>query len=505
MLILPLDRPIDWRRPPVLVFALVLLNVGIYFGTQLDDRRAEAEAFHWYYDSGLAGIELPRYRDWLLARGETGFVETHEDRLQDPASPWLQRMLADGEFRRALVADEAIITPDDADYPRWRRLHAGFESRLDQSMTVAWGLKPAASEPATWLTHMFLHGGVIHLLGNMVFLVAVGFLVEMALGPLVLLGLYVLSGLGAAALFTLLNPAQALPLVGASGAIAGLMGLLAVVYGRQRIRFFYFIGVYFDYVKAPALVLLPMWLGYELYQFLAADARDPIAYSAHIGGLVTGAVAAAGIRSGTSMIDDVYIREREREELLVAGLEETRDAIRALRPELGNRVLQRLQRDYPDEPRVLQAAWEVARLDPGSDAIHQAAADILSRPGTDPETRDWVLATWRDYRQRARPKPRLSRRALEPLAGHLLAAGEVDDARALVRPMLRNPRQFPRAAELGTRLAAALEKAGRREQARGWYAEVARACPQSEDGRLAERAARRLASGGDIPARDGHR
>ena len=495
MLILPLDRPIDWRRPPVMVFALLLLNVGIYFGAQLDDRRAEAEAFQWYYESGLAEIELPHYRDWLLAHGDREFVDAHDDRLQEPASPWLGRMLADGAFLQALDNGE-IIAPDDPEYSRWRSLHDGFVSRLEQSKTMAWGLKPAVNEPATWVAHMFLHGGVLHLVGNMVFLVAVGFLVEMALGSLMLLGLYLLAGFGAAGLFVLVNPGQAIPLVGASGAIAGLMGLLAVVYGRQRIRFFYFIGVYFDYVKAPAIALLPLWLGYELYQFVGADERNPIAYSAHIGGLVTGALAATGIRYGTSLIDHGYIREREREETIEAQLEDVRDAIRALRPEAGRPLLQRLQREFPDDPRILQAAWELARLDPASEAVHRAAGDIFTQPGDNPDSREWILATWRDYRQRARPKPRLSRHAMDRLAEHLLMAGEIDEARALVRPMLRHPERFRRAAELGGRLAVALERAGRRDQARRWYAEVARACPDTEDGRLAERARRRLAAGG---------
>lgn len=478
-----------------MVFALLLLNIGIYFGAQIGDRRAEAEAFQWYYESGLAEIELPHYRDWLLERGETEFVDAHEDDLQEPTSPWLGRMLADGAFLQALENGE-IIVPDDSGHARWRRLHEGFVSRLEQSRTMSWGLKPADGEPATWVSHMFLHGGVMHLVGNMVFLVAVGFLVEMALGSLMLLGLYLLTGLGAAALFVLLNPGQAVPLVGASGAIAGLMGLLAVIYGRQRIRFFYFIGVYFDYVKAPAIVLLPLWLGYEVYQFAAAGEYAPIAYSAHIGGLVTGAIAATGIRYGTSLVDHGYIREREREETLAAQLEEVRDAVRALRPEAGRPVLQRLQREFPDDARVLQAAWELERLDPASDALHRAAGDILMRPAEDAESRDWILATWRDYRQRARPKPRLSRRAMDRLAEHLLTGGDLDEARALVRPMLRHPAHFPRAAELGGRLAAALERAGRRDQARRWYAEVARACPDTDDGRIAERAVHRLAAGG---------
>lgn len=490
MLIIPLDRPIDWRRPPLVVLALVLANVLIHLGLQLDDRRAEAAAFHWYHDSGLADIELPRYRDWLVERGHADrvadLVAEYGDDPADPASPWLRHRLDDGEFQQALAAGE-IVRPEEEIHDRWRSMHAEFHRRLEQSTSMAWGLRPADPGPATWLTHMFLHADPVHLVGNMVFLVAVGFLVEMALGSLIMLGLYALAGLGAAAMFVLLNPVQGLPLVGASGAIAGLMGLLAVVYGMQRIRFFYFIGVYFDYVKAPALVLLPLWLGYELYQFLTADAFEPIAYSAHIGGLVTGAVVATGIRFGTSLIDQDYIREREREERLREGLETVREALRTLRPEPARPALRRLQAEFAGEPRVLQAAYELARLEPDGDSMHAAARAILEVPGDDVATRQWVLATWRDYRGRARPRPRVSATAMDRLADLLLVEGAVGEAAALIRPMLKRPDRFPRPAELACRLATLLEKTGEREQARGWYSHVARTWPATDAGRTAAR------------------
>ncbi|MDZ7748084.1 MAG: rhomboid family intramembrane serine protease [Halofilum sp. (in: g-proteobacteria)] len=100
-----------------------------------------------------------------------------------------------------------------------------------------------------------------------------------------------------------------MPLVGASGAVAGLMGLCGVLYGRRPIRFFYFIGVYADYVKAPALVLLGLWLGKEVFQFLRYSELSNVAYTAHIGGLLTGAAAGAAVRFGTGAVDEAALDE----------------------------------------------------------------------------------------------------------------------------------------------------------------------------------------------------
>lgn len=490
MLIIPLDRPIDWRRPPLVILFLLLANVGIHFGLQLGDRQAEAEAAAWYQDSGLAEIELPRYRDWLLVhgdRGEQAFAREHDDPLSDSSRIWFVRMLGDGDFQHALAAGD-VVAPDEDVHSRWQSLRSGFERRLAASTSMTWGLRPSQPEPLTWLTHMFLHADVIHLVGNMIFLVAVGFLVEMALGSLILLGLYTLAGVGAAALFVLVNPGQALPLVGASGAIAGLMGMLAVVWGMQKIRFFYFIGVYFDYVKAPALVLLPLWLGYEVYQYLSAAELDPVAYSAHVGGLLTGAVAAGGMRWGTAWIDHDVIAQPDREAYLQQELDTIAGAVRDLRPEVAQPVVRRLQVEFPGDPRVLHAAWEAARLEPAGPRIHEAAHAIFLVAGDDRDTRDWIVATWRDYRERARPRPRLTVAVIEHLVAALLAVGDSSEADRLLRPMHKYPQRFAAQADLACRLAAALAKQGRVRESRHWYALIADTWPESSAGRLAARA-----------------
>lgn len=78
------------------------------------------------------------------------------------------------------------------------------------------------------------------------------------------------------------------PLVGASGAISGLMGLFTVMYGKERINVFYSLGFYFNTIRFPAILLLPFWLGNECYQMLTNTASN-VAYAAHLGGLLSGA------------------------------------------------------------------------------------------------------------------------------------------------------------------------------------------------------------------------
>ncbi|MDZ7748083.1 MAG: rhomboid family intramembrane serine protease [Halofilum sp. (in: g-proteobacteria)] len=200
MLLIPFDRPIDWRRPPVVTLALLVANLLAYLLFQLDDGRELHGVKSHYYESGLARIELPHYRDYLARQGAGRFLDAYGERVDDPRAPWFARLHGDDAFLQRLHAG-AVVTPADPAHERWQRLRAQHAERLEGTTVWGHGLRPAAASAPDLLSHMFLHGGVFHLVGNMVFLVALGLLVEVALGGLVPAGLCLLGGLGAAGLF----------------------------------------------------------------------------------------------------------------------------------------------------------------------------------------------------------------------------------------------------------------------------------------------------------------
>ena len=127
----------------------------------------------------------------------------------------------------------------------------------------------------------------------MVFLFMFGFTLEKALGPLLYLVCYLLGGVGASALAAWTYQGMGGLGLGASGAISALMGMYVVLYGMRRIPFFYMVLFYFNLARWPALVLLPVWIAWEGVQHLMGGGH--VAYMAHLGGLVTGAVMMAGL------------------------------------------------------------------------------------------------------------------------------------------------------------------------------------------------------------------
>ncbi|MEQ8367039.1 MAG: rhomboid family intramembrane serine protease [Roseicyclus sp.] len=168
-----------------------------------------------------------------------------------------------------------------------------------------WALVPAevlsGGDGHTLLTSMFLHGGWMHLIGNMLFLYIFGDNLEDLLGHVRFLLFYLASGLAAAFGQILADPSSTIPMVGASGAIAGVMGGYLLFFPRARIDVLVIVFVLVKVFPIPAWLMLGLWFGLQLVNGLAMDvAGGGVAYWAHAGGFVAGVllVLPAWLRRG---------------------------------------------------------------------------------------------------------------------------------------------------------------------------------------------------------------
>lgn len=152
-------------------------------------------------------------------------------------------------------------------------------------------LQPGA-DWVTPLTSMFLHGGWFHIIGNMWFLWVFGGNVEDAVGHVRFVVFYLLCGLAAAALQAATNPQSVIPMVGASGAIGGVMGAYLVQYPHARVLTMLVLGFFIRMVWVPAWLMLGYWFLLQLLGGLPALGSDEpgVAFAAHVGGFVAGMV-----------------------------------------------------------------------------------------------------------------------------------------------------------------------------------------------------------------------
>jgi membrane associated rhomboid family serine protease len=150
----------------------------------------------------------------------------------------------------------------------------------------------------TLFTSMFLHGGWMHLLGNLWFLWIFGNNVEDSMGHARFLVFYLASGFAAAVLQVVAESDSALPMVGASGAIGGVMGAYVLLYPRVRVHLLFFFGFFFTTISVPAFFMLGYWF---LMQVLGGASTigasgGGVAFWAHVGGFVAGAVLIGAFR-----------------------------------------------------------------------------------------------------------------------------------------------------------------------------------------------------------------
>jgi membrane associated rhomboid family serine protease len=272
------------RRWPWVTIAIILLNVLVFAFTL----RAEAqqkgtleavavEALTYYVDHPY--LEMPPPLDAAVPRlmADKGYgPKIREGRaLRVPA-------FVRAEEQQELDRLCAVVT--EARTPAYLRLFAYVPSRNNWVGLV---------------TSQFLHGGFLHVFFNMWFLWLVGVNMEDRWGRLIFPVFYVSAGIVACLAHKLYAPASTVPMIGASGAVAGAMGAFLIGFGRTRIRFLWLLWIRPFLFHARAYLMLPLWAAMQVLNAVQGHGRGDgagVAYAAHVGGFLFGVVFAVGMR-----------------------------------------------------------------------------------------------------------------------------------------------------------------------------------------------------------------
>jgi membrane associated rhomboid family serine protease len=271
-----------------------------------------------------------------------------------PVDPQDPRFLAYADAVRHSLPDPALLP---------RVLQGATEYDL---FVFAHGFRPDAMSVTDLLTSMFLHGGLLHLVGNMLFLWIYGDNVEHRLGPLRFLVTYLATGVAACLAHVALDPSSGLPMVGASGAISGVLGCYFVWFPRNHVRLLWLLPPFLMQVMlVPARLVLGFYLVLDNFLPLLTGGGDvSIAHAAHIGGFIAGAL---GAWLGGRMALQAAPADASTAGDALAMAEDLR---RAGRNREALAVLGRYLRANPRSP--------------GAGDLHAEAGDILLRDRNDP-------------------------------------------------------------------------------------------------------------------------
>ena len=249
-MVIPLRDENPTHRFPVVTIALIAINLFVYFAVQMPKDSEPSRVFpgtqysagdDFVFEYAAIPCELEQGEPANLAELGTGECDAQEQFLNERA--------------------------DDEPYPG-----------KDIWLAVVFS--------------MFMHGSILHVLGNMLFLWIFGNNVEDRLGPLGYTVFYLATGLAAAAAHIAFNLSSAVPVVGASGAIAGVMGAYIVWFPHARVLSLVPLFLFFTFVELPALVVLGLWFVLQFF----TNPNEGVAWLAHVGGFVAGAAIAFALR-----------------------------------------------------------------------------------------------------------------------------------------------------------------------------------------------------------------
>ncbi|MBI3561703.1 MAG: rhomboid family intramembrane serine protease [Gammaproteobacteria bacterium] len=394
----------------------------------------------YYLDSGLAEIELGAYYRYLNAGDATLNVPQHF--IQNPNS--YRRMRNDGVFLEKLQAGE-IITRADPLYPTWDAQRNHYASLDNQIVAHRFAINPAHPALLTLFTSMFLHADTQHLLGNMLMLLLIGYVVETLLGHAAYLGGYLFAGVMGNVLYVVLSPHVDIPGIGASGAIFGVLGMYVVLFWLRKIRFFIFLFVYFNYFKAPAIIMLFPMLAWQLY--IEFGMHTNLNVKAHIGGLLGGTLVALLAKRFLTSLDKAYLDHDITQDRYQQSLLEGQKQLAAMNIKAARRIFSELLRDHPQDLAVKLQLFNILKLTPDSPDFHQLAQQLLNLHGADRRTVKILHDVFVEYLVKAKPTPRLSSELSITLALRFAANDFLTDAEKLVTLLLQENPGFARNAE----------------------------------------------------------
>jgi len=484
MLIVPLNNKISWKDPPYITIAIIIINCFVLFFLQSGDTWIEREAYTFYFDSGLADIEMSSYEDYLADKSEEVSPSKKKKNKSSDEEIYekFSQMNQDDDFMRKLEHEE-IITPQDDIYPEWKELSGQFNTKLSRSISVRFGFKPSQWRITTLFTYMFLHGGIWHLIGNMIFLWLVGCMLELALGRPMFVALYILGGLFAAALFGLVNLGSTTGLVGASGAIAGLMGAYTVLYGKRKIKVFYSLGFYFNYTTVPAIYVLPLWIINEFVQLFFWGDQSNVAYMAHVGGLVSGAVIGfLNVRFCPQV--DHKVLDSDPKDDIAPMMEEALGRIERLDIDGARPILNTVLDLEPDNRDAVRHLYNIDRLSPEKDEFHESTLRYLDLLIKDTKEHERLHEVFTRYIQYAKT-PMFKSNTLLHLVIYFAQTGYLDDSEKILGMLMLKKQGSPKLPRGILHLAKAFYRRGMKEKARQYLDIIRTDFPDSYEYKMA--------------------
>lgn len=294
---------LSMSRAPI-TWALIFLNFFVFLSTYPKMKMAHKKVAKVFSNDSFYTIQGKIYAQ---------FIHVHPEQYSPFYLKIAKKALKGDQNSEYLLSGVALKDPifwsqmehlhfegDQVAFTNWQKEILAIKAAQKWNPGQTLGVHNLNNSPMSWLTYQFVHSDFAHFFGNMIFLLFFGGALELVVGGFALLVLYLGSGLFAAQAFIFLTGSSLVPLIGASGAISGVLAFVCVIYGSRPIRFFWLVGFsrgYMGFIYLPAWVALLMW-GLSDFAGYISEVQEVsgVAYGAHLGGEFIGATMAVAVK-----------------------------------------------------------------------------------------------------------------------------------------------------------------------------------------------------------------
>ena len=278
------------RRWPVVTLALIAINTIVFLFTTMSMSDQAPQLGEVKSDILILAALHPELKMQAQAQQLVeGFKKSHPTEWAQVQNPY-RDIISPFDAKIKLMEDPQKLQDEmDSLTEQYVKLSAS-------SITEQYAFVPAHATALSYLTANFLHGGWMHLIGNMWFLWLAGFVLEDVWGRWLYSAFYLIAGAAALQFYAWTNPGSITPTLGASGAVAALMGAFLVRFPKMKIEMAWLLMFRLRRFQAPAYCLLPLWLLAEVFYGSLLGSYSSVAHWAHVGGFLFGAGAALAIQ-----------------------------------------------------------------------------------------------------------------------------------------------------------------------------------------------------------------
>ncbi len=432
MIVIPIGHESnEVRRLPWVTFGIMILCfvVHIFLSFEVGTKekgleRAAEELVIYYFNHPYLELN-PEIKNLM-------FQGAGEERIETMLSV----------YRQSIPSPDRQVMAQEQE--KFDELSEKLLNSLDDFPYRKWGFIPADRSFIALLTYMFVHGGWLHLLGNLLLLYLTGPFIEDLWGRPVYGGFYLVMGMLSALMYASHYPNFTGPLIGASGAISGVMGAFLINFWKTKMRFFYWIGFFFrGTFEAPAFVMLPLWVLLEFFNASVVDSINAqgggggVAHWVHVWGFAFGVLVALGMKH--LKIEEKYIHPK-----IEAKLESQEGGVDVVITALQKKNMGRSDEAFgllleeahknPLRKDVVDALWDIGvEMGNGSEA-----AKFFIRLIENEIRHNQMDVAWNRYRDLRAKVPQAS---INPtykfvLLKYLIGNGDIEEANQLASELL---------------------------------------------------------------------